>query len=250
MSTIDFQGRVAETLNSFTEVAKSNGIESIYALFSGGRDSLVALHLSKLVSERLKIGLKALHVDTTISTPGNLEYVQETCSSLQIELIVLKPRCDFFCLVGRWGFPTATRRWCCYHLKIEPLKKFFEKIDTSRALVVDGIRADESWRRRSFPKLGYRKHFNCLNYHPIFEWTREEVLRYIEMHGLRENPLYRKLPRVAECWCTAYKTVRQFTILKKEWPELYEKFLEAEANLKTGGSALFKNRRKIYLRDL
>jgi len=248
--SVDFQARVSEVLSSFIEVVESNGIESVYALFSGGRDSLVSLHLSKRVSEILKIGLKALHVDTTVSTPGNLEYVQEICNDLHVELTVLRPGHDFFSLVERWGFPTATRRWCCYHLKIEPLKKFFEKVDTSRALVVDGIRAEESWRRRSFPKLGHHRHFKCLNYHPILEWTRQEVLKYIKAHGLKENPLYRKLPRVAECWCTAFKTAKQFTVLKEEWPELFERFLRAEANLKTGGSALFRNGKRIYLRDL
>jgi 3'-phosphoadenosine 5'-phosphosulfate sulfotransferase (PAPS reductase)/FAD synthetase len=152
--------------------------------------------------------------------------------------------------VKRWGFPTATRRWCCYHLKIAPLKAFFRGVDTSKALVVDGIRAEESWRRREFPKLAWHKHFRCLNYHPIFEWTKEDVLRYIKETGLKENPLYSKLPRVTECWCTAFKTAEQFKILKENWPELFQKFIEAEASLKTGGSALFRNGKRIYLKDL
>jgi phosphoadenosine phosphosulfate reductase len=239
-----------EALNSFIKVVRGCRVESIFTLFSGGRDSLVALHLSKAVSERLGVGLSAVHVDTTVSTPGNLEYVKETCKELRIKLVVLRPRLDFFSLVDKWGFPTVTRRWCCYHLKIEPLKIFFKSIDVSRAMVVDGIRAEESWRRKNFPKLARHRHFNLLNYHPILEWTGKNVLNYIEMHNLRENPLYNKLPRVTECWCTAFKTIRQFTILKHEWPELFKKFIEAEANLKTGGSALFKNGRRVYLKDL
>jgi 3'-phosphoadenosine 5'-phosphosulfate sulfotransferase (PAPS reductase)/FAD synthetase len=250
MSSVNSSDKCSESLNSFIEVVKNNGVESIFVLFSGGRDSLVALHLSREVSERLGVKLSALHVDTTVSTPGNLEYVEEVCREFGVDLIVLRPKRDFFSLVGRWGFPTATRRWCCYHLKIEPLKKFFKNIDTSGVLVADGIRAEESWRRRGFPKLARHRHFNCLNYHPIFEWSKEDVLKYIKVHKLRENPLYSKLPRVTECWCTAFKTVRQFTVLRQEWPELFNKFVEAEANLKTGGSALFKGRKKVYLKDL
>jgi 3'-phosphoadenosine 5'-phosphosulfate sulfotransferase (PAPS reductase)/FAD synthetase len=241
---------ISATLNSFIEVVKNNDINSIYALFSGGRDSLVALHLSKTISDMLELEIKALHVDTTVSTPGNLEYVGEVCKEFKVDLIILKPKHDFFSLVNKWGFPTATRRWCCYHLKIEPLKEFFKNVDTSGVLLADGIRADESWKRRKFPKLGWHRHFKCLNYHPIFEWTKEDVRDYIRINNLKENPLYEKLPRVSECWCTAFKTVRQFQILKREWPELFNKFVEAEAALITRGSALFKNGKRIYLKDL
>jgi len=243
-------GRERETLDSFTEVVEDSLTETIYALFSGGRDSLVALHISKIISDRLRVRLTAIHVDTTISTLGNIEYVQRVCSELQVRLITLRPRYDFFTLVSKWGFPTVTRRWCCYHLKVEPLKTFFKSIDVSRALVIDGIRAEESWRRRNFPELGYHKHFRCLNYHPIFHWRKEDVLKYIMLHDLPDNPLYEKLPRVTECWCTAFKTVGQFTVLKREWPEFFRKFVEAEARLEKGGSALFRDGRRIYLKDL
>jgi 3'-phosphoadenosine 5'-phosphosulfate sulfotransferase (PAPS reductase)/FAD synthetase len=241
---------IAATLDSFVKVVKNNRIETIYSLFSGGRDSLVVLHMSKTVSEHLGLKLMTLHVDTTVSTPGNLEYVKEVCNDLGVNLVVLRPEQDFFRLVKKWGFPTATRRWCCYHLKIAPLKVFFSGLDTSKALLVDGIRAEESWRRKEFPKLAWHKHFKCLNYHPIFEWTKKDVLRYIEEMDLKENPLYNKLPRVTECWCTAFKTVEQFKILKDNWPELFQKFVEAEASLKTKGSALFRNGKRIYLKDL
>lgn len=239
-----------DTFNSYLDIVKSFSVKSIFSLFSGGRDSLTTLHISKRISNLLGIKLKALHVDTTVSTPGNLDYVQETCRNLNVELVVLRPKYDFFTLVEKWGFPTATRRWCCYHLKIEPLKEFFKSINISNVLIVDGIRAEESWRRKNFPKLGYHRHFKCLNYHPIFEWTKKDVLEYIEHYGLKVNPLYKKLPRVSECWCTAFKTVKQFEILKRDYPELFQKFLEAEAKLKSGGSALFKNGRKFYLKEL
>ena len=243
--------RELETLESFVETIRSHGIKRIFVLFSGGRDSLVALHLAHRVSRALKMRLKAVHIDTTISTPGNLEYVETTCKRLGIELIVVRPKRTFFDLVERWGFPTATRRWCCYHLKIEPLKRYFAgERPLDDALVVDGIRRDESPRRQEFPKLGYHKHIKALCYHPIFEWDKKDVLEYIANHNLRENPLYECLPRAAECWCTAFKTARQFKILKQICPELFAKFVELEAKLRTGGSALFSKGRRIYLRDL
>jgi 3'-phosphoadenosine 5'-phosphosulfate sulfotransferase (PAPS reductase)/FAD synthetase len=233
------------------EVAITNDINNIFALFSGGRDSLVALHLAYRVARALKLKIVALHVDTTISTPGNIEYVKFICEKLGVNLKILRPKRDYFTLVRKWGFPTITRRWCCYHLKIEPLKLYFKNIDVSDSLVIDGIRAEESRRRKNYPKLGFHKHFKCLNYHPIFNWTGEDVKDYIVRYSLPENPLYAKgLPRASECWCPVFKRISQFKWLMENYPELFNKLVKLESELKSGGSMIFRNGKKIYLRDI
>ena len=242
----------AEALNSFIGLIEKSALEHIFVLFSGGRDSLVVLHMAHRVGRALELSVEAVHVDTTVSTPGNIDYVESVCKKFNVKLSVVKPELDFFALVERWGFPTATRRWCCYHLKIEPLKRYFMQVleQSRQGLIVDGIRAEESPRRRGFPKLGFHKHFRLPCYHPIFEWARRDVLNYIAWHSLPENPLYQKLPRATECWCTALKTTKQFVLLKQNWPKLFEKFVEAEARLKTRGSALFRSGKRVYLREL
>jgi 3'-phosphoadenosine 5'-phosphosulfate sulfotransferase (PAPS reductase)/FAD synthetase len=93
------------------------------------------------------------------------------------------------------------------------------------------------------------KRFKILCYHPIFEWRRVDVLDYIVTNALKENPLYGVFPRATECWCPAFKTVKQFEMLKKNFPEFFQKLVDAESKLKSKGSALYKNRRKIYLKD-
>jgi len=134
-------------------------------------------------------------------------------------------------------------------LKIEPIKEYLRKVPDKK-VVFDGIRAEESPKRRNYPEIGYHRHFKCQCCHVIFYWTSKDVKDYIEKYELKENPLYEVLPRASECWCTAFKTVNQFKALKKHFPELFIKFVEAESKLRTKGSALFKNGKKIYLRDL
>jgi tRNA(Ile)-lysidine synthase TilS/MesJ len=59
------------------------------------------------VSEHLSIPLEAIHVDTTISTPGNLQYVKAICNYLDVKLSIVKPKYVYFTYVEKWGFPTA-----------------------------------------------------------------------------------------------------------------------------------------------
>jgi 3'-phosphoadenosine 5'-phosphosulfate sulfotransferase (PAPS reductase)/FAD synthetase len=220
-----------------------------YVLLSGGRDSLVTLHIVSKVAEAFGKKVIAIHVDTTASTPGNREYVEEVCRNLGAELVILKPKRDYFTLVERWGFPTPTRRWCCYYLKVEPIKDFITKVQAAK-VIFDGIRAEESRRRRNYPVIGFHKHFKCLCCHAIFTWSSEEIKSYMAKNGLSENPLYKLFPRASECWCTAFKTLDQFRVLKLYYPDFFNRLVELESKLKGGGSALYKNGRKVFLKDL
>lgn len=119
-----------------------------YVLFSGGRDSLVALHLTKKACSSIGIETKAIHIDTTVETPGNLEYVRDICTSMDIELFLVKPRLSYFEMVRRWGFPTMSRRWCKWRLKIRPTRRFIRSLALKDLVLVDGLRSSESWIRK------------------------------------------------------------------------------------------------------
>lgn len=221
-----------------------------YVLFSGGRDSLVALHVLNRAAEELGVSITALHVDTTASIPDNLDYVKTVCKYLGVKLEVLRPRKDYFALVQRWGFPTMTRRWCCFHLKIEPLKNFLLS-KSGPVMVFDGIRTDESYRRACFPQIGFHKHFGCLCCHIIFHWSSDNVREYTMKYNLYVNPLYDLgFKRASECWCPVYKTREQFVALKKNYPAFFSKLVELEGKLKTGGSMMFREGKKVYLKNV
>lgn len=221
-----------------------------YVLFSGGRDSLTALHITTQVAKAVQREVVAVHADTTIATPGNVDYVAGICERLDVRLKVVKPAEDYFTLVKKWGFPTVTRRWCCYHLKIEPIKRFILEMSNPK-IIIDGIRKEESPKRRGFPKLGYHKHFKCLNCHPIFDWSTVHVRKYINSHNLKENPVYSLgLCRASECWCPVFKRLEQFKALRLHHPELFKRLIELESSLTTKGSMLFRSGKKVYLKDL
>ena len=98
----DMENEIYNTLSPFRR---------IYVMFSGGRDSLVALHMTwKIFPEKTE----ALFINTSISTPGLIEYVKEITSSFNIPLHILQPKEDYFTLVEKKGFPTINYRWCKY----------------------------------------------------------------------------------------------------------------------------------------
>jgi len=222
-----------------------------FILFSGGRDSVVALDLAKkVVANSERNDLIAIHADTTIGLSENLSYVRSTCNLLSVKLEVVKPDLDFFELSKRKGFPRHNARWCCYQLKVDPIRKYLHKVGGEK-IILDGIRAEESRQRTKMSQYSWHKRFACCVFHPIFYWRRTDVLEYLKRHNLPENPLYSKgFKRATECWCGVFKSVEEFRLLLRGYPEFFEKLVNLEASMRNGGSFLFKQGKKVYLRDL
>ena len=52
------------------------------------------------------------------------------------------------------------------------------------------------------------------------------------------------------CQCGAFGSKKQMMILKAQFPELFQKFIDAEANFKTKGAAFYFQNKPVYARDL
>lgn len=221
-----------------------------FVLFSGGRDSVVTLDLTRKVAENLERDLIAIHADTTIGLFENLDYVRSACKLLGVKLVIVRPDFDFFELARRKGFPRHNARWCCYQLKVDPIGKYLRAVSGEK-IILDGIRAEESRQRTKMSQYSWHKKFTCNVFHPIFYWKRTDVIEYLRRHNLPENPLYSKgFKRATECWCGVFKSVEEFKLLLRGYPEFFEKLVDLEASMRNGGSFLFKQGKKVYLRDL
>jgi len=229
--------------------------EHKFALFSGGKDSLVVLHLCKQHYD----GLKCIHIDTTCSLPGVLEYVKQVCDQLDVPLIIIRPKQSFFELAQKWGFPSFKRRWCMTRLKDAPLKEYLTRISGSSVLF-DGRRALESPRRKRLfkerenvgldPAISWKHDFKTFVISPIWDWADEQVDAYIQEHDLPLNPLTKVFGFSSDCLCPVFKDEQFFRLLRVKYPEIFQTLLELEASMRKGGSfAYFKNR-KFYLKSL
>jgi len=227
------------------------------ALFSGGRDSTVVLHL---VKQRYQDAIRALFVNTTCTIPDVIRHVKRVCKMLGVQLDITRPRHNFYELVRKWGAPTIKRRWCMNWLKQKPIGEYVRKLPGSTVLF-DGRRAAESWmRKRFFNRVKERGYPSGTNFHPvlhvwcaspIWNWTDEQVARYTREHNLPVSPIYAKLGAGGDCVCPVFKTKSFYPRLRVHYPHIFEALVKLEGEFKKGGSfASFSIHYRYYLRDL
>jgi len=230
------------------EEAKWIPFENRFVFWSGGKDSTVVLHLTRKVWGE---DVKVVFVDTGITLPETLEYVEKLTEEWSLNLTVLKPDFDFWGYVAKNGFPHPKALWCRRFLKIKPIKKFLSKYHGWKVCVL-GIRRRESPQRFTAP--WYRKVFDrhrvfkfTYNLLPILNWTDEEVNSYLKRNNIPVNPCY-KLYGTSGCYyCPFVANKTHYLNLKRLHPELFQKIVEAE-RIRKGKSALYTNRQVFISR--
>ena len=58
--------------------------------------------------------------------------------------------------------------------------------------MITGIRAEQSPNRQDMTSLEWDAAFSLLKYHPLFDWTCDQVRAYIHQHQIPYNPLHDK----------------------------------------------------------
>ena len=95
-----------------------------------------------------------------------------------------------------FGPPAAKIRWCCAVHKSVPTLIKIRTITgnvNSRAVVYDGVRAEESARRAKYDEISVgAKNISQINCSPIHKWNSAEVYCYILNNGIMLNDAYRK----------------------------------------------------------
>lgn len=80
------------------------------------------------------------------------------------------------------------RKECCYIRKVEPLKRALK----GNKIWITGIRAEQSGNRKDMPSLEWDEGNQIIKFHPIINWTLEEVKNYIAKHNIPYNSLHDK----------------------------------------------------------
>ena len=80
------------------------------------------------------------------------------------------------------------RKNCCHIRKVEPLQRALQQ----QQLWITGIRAEQSPNRQDMTSLEWDGAFSLMKYHPLFDWTFEQVRTYVHQHQIPYNPLHDK----------------------------------------------------------
>lgn len=192
----------------------------VIVTFSGGKDSLAAL---LWVRSNLTKKFTTVFCDTGWEHPITYQYIESIRSKLDLDLVILKSkRYDGMIDLSRkkLRFPSSMRRFCTSELKSIPMIDYILDDVDDDILVVQGIRSAESEKRAKMSKqctyfkyyvqpYGKDKHGKdkyhtyrrkeVLNFRaqhsddlirPVFDWSSEDVIKYIQFNGLDPNPLY------------------------------------------------------------
>jgi phosphoadenosine phosphosulfate reductase len=91
------------------------------------------------------------------------------------------------------------RKECCGIRKMEPLRRALK----GNQLWVTGIRSEQSLNRTDMSNLEWDEQNQLIKFHPIFNWSLEEVKAYIKENNIVYNTLHDKgFPSIGCAPCT------------------------------------------------
>lgn len=91
------------------------------------------------------------------------------------------------------------RRRCCHVRKVGPLKRALKTLD----VWITGMRASQSVTRADISKIEYDENNKVIKLNPIFDWSAEDVWKYINKNHVPYNELHDKgYPSIGCAPCT------------------------------------------------
>ncbi len=272
---------------AFTECGISKENKAVLA-FSGGIDSTCALHLPPILAGVKEGIVDLLFNDTLVEFPQTRKFVRHVEDTIGAAVIIAKPKVTFRQIVERYGFPIYPRggkdsqrakatAMCCYHLKKAPTKKLIN--EHSWRLYMTGLRADESYNRRTMAKV-YGDYFLSKTYkhqrcHPILYWSLDDVWAFQKQCGFDYNELYDKVTYLNDgdvyfshdnmkkyqvrtgCWCCP-QGIRTGKLkwLREHFPKMFNALIvkmglgEAILELRIDKNMNVKSKRAQLARDI
>jgi 3'-phosphoadenosine 5'-phosphosulfate sulfotransferase (PAPS reductase)/FAD synthetase len=232
---------ITASLALIDEATKKYKHAAVFALFSGGDDSMTACTVA---FKHPKV-TAALHLDTGTGVPETQVFVKETCKKYGWPLLIYKAKdCgeDYAKIVVEHGFPGPCQHKKMYiRLKERPLRVAMReaKIGHKRndqIILISGARSEESTRRMGhvepiFKEKGVARVWVA----NIHDWTKRDCLDYLEANGVERSPVAAKIHKSGECLCGAYAAKGELKELEFWYPEVAAQIRELECKVMAAG---------------
>lgn len=208
--------------------------------YSGGKDSLVCLHLYKNEPNTVVV-----FVDTGSTLPHVVPYIKKTVKDLNMNLYIASPASSCHVWQEDNGYPsdivpvnaspsmkvTTKDKYktsiipyiaCCNRNIWQPMMK---ALDVLKATTV--IRGSKLADHLIGVPDGHIENGRTF-LSPLWNWTDEDVFSYLKDNNIATPPQYTlKGADSLDCWsCTAYMDeagVARYKFMKEQYPEIYDK---------------------------
>lgn len=156
--------------------------ESLALTFSGGKDSLVVLHLTRSLCGDT-VPFLVFSIDTTVKFPETIQFRDRIASLWNLNLIVLK-NSEMAGIIEI----AKDKQACCQALKIQPLNEIIVKYNVQG--LITAIRWDEQEARATEQPISPRESPPHTRIHPILHFTEADIWKYIHAFELPYCGLY------------------------------------------------------------
>jgi phosphoadenosine phosphosulfate reductase len=208
-----FTGKSHEFINNVI----SSVDRPVTVSYSGGKDSLVVLHL---VSECVD-DYELLFADTGIEFPETVENVAEVARLYGKPLNSIDSGDAFWDSVENFGPPSVEVRWCCKVCKLGPITQIINDNYENGCLTFIGQRKYESGARAKSESVWKNPWVaNQVAAAPIQHWTAMHVWLYIFKNKLPYNPMYEEGFDRIGCWLCPSGSMSDLVRLKTTHPGL------------------------------
>jgi 3'-phosphoadenosine 5'-phosphosulfate sulfotransferase (PAPS reductase)/FAD synthetase len=202
--------------------------------FSGGKDSTALVLWAR---EQWGDDFLPMFCDTGWEHPITLSYIEHINRRLlggrlvvlrserysgMVELVTLKKR-----------VPSAKARFCTDELKTEPSVLYVQALP-DEATVYQGIRADESKKRKDDGPRFFSDRYDCWIERPLYDWSAEQVFAMHDKHGIEPNPLYRLGAGRVGCFPCVQVNHAELKRMTETIPEIWDRMAELEAAAAAG----------------
>lgn len=196
----------------------------VYVSFSGGKDSLVTLDLTR---KAMKKQVKVFFADTGIEFPETVEFIRNYSKKNNLDIIIVEAKEAFWESLPDFGPPAKDFRWCCKVCKLAPINSVMEECvgKNRKCLTIDGKRKYESFARaRIAPSEENPFIPGQVSVFPIRNWRAIEVWLYIYFRNLDYNPLYDMGFERVGCWLCPAELEAEYYRFGELHPELFERW--------------------------
>jgi 3'-phosphoadenosine 5'-phosphosulfate sulfotransferase (PAPS reductase)/FAD synthetase len=204
--------------------------------FSGGKDSTALVLWAR--EQFGADGFTAVFCDTKWEHPLTYEYVEtinrEVLGGKLVTLTSEKYHGLADLSAKRKIVPSVRMRFCTQELKLFPCVEWMRAQEYDEATVYQGIRADESRVRSTYPARVYEPLYDGWIERPLFEWTAEQCFDLMKKHAIEPNPLYKMGARRVGCFPCIMVSKGELRRLSKTMPEIWDQIAKVENSVKEG----------------